>query len=374
MVYGRIIRMRNMVKCWLLIWCAAGCLSFCGCGGRNSDEAQAEQDYMTGHAEPMDEDSVEEEINDESLQDEVYEVRAATGRVTDDRSAKSGLAAWKMLITEEEVKIPGVEGEYDILFLTDIHAVVVDERESEQIVRYGLERSIQFYNGEGVSSAEQMEDWINYANAQGVDAVFFGGDIIDSPSESNLEFLRTQLGRLEMPYLYTLGNHDWTFPWEYMTERGKELYLPMLEPYLSGDAALHTWENEDLLVIAVDNSSGQIDDGVMEQYKELLAMDRPVILLVHVPLLTQSVLTQAREVWSISVVLGGGNYGGTYPNETSAEFIELTTAGDSPVELVLAGHVHFYDRDYIAGEKEILQLVGDAGYHGSALRLHITGE
>ena len=365
--------MRNMMKCRLLILFAAGCLSFCGCGERNSDEAQAEQNYMTGYAEPT-ENSVEEENNDESLQDEVYEVRAATGRVTDDRSAKSGLAAWKMLITEEEVKIPGVEGEYDILFFTDIHAVVVDERESEQIVQYGLERSIQFYNREGVSSAEQMGDWIDYANAQGVDAVFFGGDIIDSPSEGNLEFLRTQLGRLEMPYLYTLGNHDWTFPWEYMTERGKELYLPMLEPYLSRDAALHTWENEDLLVIAVDNSSGQINDKALKEYREWLKTDKPVILLVHVPFLTQSVLTRAKEVWSTSVVLGGGNYGGTYPNETSAEFIELTTAEDSPVELVLAGHVHFYDRDYIAGEKEILQLVGDAGFHGSGLWLHIIGE
>ena len=52
----------------------------------------------------------------------------------------------------------------------------------------------------------------------------------------------------------------------------------------------------------------------------------------------------------------------------------LTTAQDSTVELVLAGHVHFYDRDVITGEKDVLQLVGGAGFRGEAILLHITGE
>lgn len=54
--------------------------------------------------------------------------------------------------------------------------------------------------------------------------------------------------------------------------------------------------------------------------------------------------------------------------------MELLTAQDSPVKLMLAGHVHFYDRDVIVGEKEVLQLVGGAGYEGNAILLHITGE
>ena len=44
-----------------------------------------------------------------------------------------------------------------------------------------------------------------------------------------------------------------------------------------------------------------------------------------------------------------------------------------PVELVLAGHVHFYDRDVIEGEKQVLQLVGGAGFRGEAILIHITG-
>ena len=279
-----------------------------------------------------------------------------------------------MHITEETLQLPGFQGEYDILFLTDTHVVIQDETDSPQEAAEGAARQAEFRNAEGVSAAEQFKDWIDYANEQGVDAVLLGGDIIDYPSAGNLDFLEEQLGRLDMPYLYTPGNHDWTYPWEYMTEFGKENYLPLLEPYMAEDTDIHTWETEDLLIIAVDNSPGQVSHEAMERYEELLGTEKTVIVLVHVPFLTQSVLARAREEWDSGVVIGGGNYGGIYENDDSKRFVKLTTAEESPVELMLAGHVHFYDRDYIDGKKQILQVVGDAGYHGSAVRLHICGQ
>ena len=95
--------------------------------------------------------------------------------------------------------------------------------------------------------------------------------------------------------------------------------------------------------------------------------------MAHVPFITQSVLTKAKEAWDSPVVIGAGNYGGIYPNEDSERFMALTTAEGSPVELVLAGHEHFYDRDAIEGEKDVLQLVGGAGFQGDAILIHITG-
>lgn len=279
-----------------------------------------------------------------------------------------------MHITEETLQLPGFQGEYDILFLTDTHVVIQDETDSPQEAEEGAARQAELRNAEGVSAAEQLKDWIDYANEQRVDAVLFGGDIIDYPSAGNLDFLEEQLGRLDMPYLYTPGNHDWTYPWEYMTEFGKENYLPLLEPYMAEDTDIHTWETEDLLIIAVDNSPGQVSHEAMERYEQLLDTEKPVIVLVHVPFLTQSVLARAREEWASGVVIGGGNYGGIYENDDSKRFVKLTAAEESPVELMLAGHVHFYDRDYIDGKKQILQVVGDAGYHGSAVRLHICGQ
>lgn len=283
-------------------------------------------------------------------------------------------ADWEKNIIEEELVVTGLEEEYDLLFLTDTHAVIQDDSDSEQIAANGETRYQVFLGADGVSSEEQFSDWLDYANEEQVDAVLLGGDIIDYPSEASLEYLEEELNELEMPYLYTMGNHDWTFPWEYMTDTAEQQYRPLLEPYMSDNADIHTWETEELLVVSVDNSSGQVEPEAVDVYEELLETDKPVIVMVHVPLMTQSVLEQAREEWDSPVVLGAGNYGGIYPNEDSEEFVELTTAEDSPVELVLAGHVHFYDKDYISGDKDVLQIVGDAGYEGSAVRLRISGE
>lgn len=113
---------------------------------------------------------------------------------------------------------------------------------------------------------------------------------------------------------------------------------------------------------------------VLEPYRELLSLGKPVIVLLHVPLATDTLLTRAKEDWSSPVVLGAGNYGGIYPNETSTAFIELTLAENSPVVALFAGHVHFPDTSVLDGETEIVQYVGDAGYKGKGLLIQIVGE
>lgn len=289
-----------------------------------------------------------------------------------DTMAEGQDVSWDMHITEETIEVDGLVQEYTFLFLTDTHMVVPGGEDSDQIVEYTEQRLAEFRNEEDVASAEQFEQWMDYANRQQVNALLLGGDIIDCPTAAGIEHLEEHLEKLEMPYLYTPGNHDWTFPWEYMTQYGRETYRPMLEPYMQSNCAIHELELEDLIIVAVDNSTNQIAPEAMEEYRTILEKKKPVIVMLHVPLLTQSVLTKAKEVWSSGVVLGGGNYGGIYPDEVSTEFIELTTAEDSPVVAVLAGHVHFYDRDGI--NERIIQIVGDAGYKGSAVLLRVNGK
>ncbi len=277
-------------------------------------------------------------------------------------------------IREEYLVIEGLEQEYELLFITDTHVVLQSEEDDEQTATNGAERFPMFVDAAGVSSAEQFPYWMEYANEREVDAVLFGGDIIDYPSVSNVNFLHENINRLEMPCLYTLGNHDWTFPWEYMTETAKTDYIPMLEPAIKENGTLQVLDMGEFMVVSVDNSSNQVSPEVLEQYLKVLENDKPVIVMVHVPFMTQSVLTKAREVWSSPVVIGGGGYGGIYPSAESATFVEATTAEDSPVIAVLAGHVHFYDKDYIDGEKPVIQIVGDAGYGRNGMVLHITGD
>lgn len=138
---------------------------------------------------------------------------------------------------------------------------------------------------------------------------------------------------------------------------------------MQSDPAVSQMDFGEFIIVSVDNSTNQIAPEALEMYKEILQKGKPVIVMLHVPLLTQSVLTKAKEARDSGVVLGGGNYGGIYPNEISSEFIALTTAETSPVVAVLAGHVHFYDRDMI--NENIVQIVGDAGYKGGAMWISV---
>lgn len=273
-------------------------------------------------------------------------------------------------IAWEVIEIPGLIEEYEFLYITDAHLILLDGTETEEIKQHALERMAGFTHDNAFPIEEQFDMWLEEAGNEQVDALLLGGDTLDFPSEANINYLVERLTSLGFPYMYTPGNHDWTYPWEYMTEYSKENYLSSLEPYMQSNTAIQQMEFDEFIIVAVDNSTNQIAPEALETYKEILQKGKPVIVMLHVPLLTQSVLTKAKEVWSSGVVLGGGNYGGIYPDEASTEFINLTTAEDSPVVAVLAGHVHFYDKDMI--NENIVQLVGDAGYKGQAMWIRVT--
>ena len=277
-----------------------------------------------------------------------------------------------------QIVIPGISREYDLLFLTDTHLILPETNASQEIIDYSSQRLAQFTKEGGVSSG-QFLSWIAFANEQKADALLLGGDIIDSPAPANTNYLGDSLEELEIPYIYTLGNHDWTYPWEYMTEKGREEYLPLLSPYMvsaenesSVNTTVHALELDDFVILAVNNSDNQIPPKALEEYKKTAETGKPVLLLLHVPFYTQPLLEKTSAVWQNSVVLGGGIHGGIYPNDVSAEFMGLITAKDSPVAGVLAGHVHLSDISYIQGEKEIIQITGDAGFKGKGTMIHIT--
>ncbi|MFR9163579.1 MAG: metallophosphoesterase family protein [Lachnospiraceae bacterium] len=125
-------------------------------------------------------------------------------------------------VEEQTIIVPGLVGAYRYLFLSDTHIITLNGEETQQQLENALpRRDTLFLDAQGRKPEETFPDWMAYANEQKVDGVLLGGDIIDFPSQSNLDFLEENLGKLEMPVLYVPGNHDWTYPWEYMTEKAK---------------------------------------------------------------------------------------------------------------------------------------------------------
>ena len=190
--------------------------------------------------------------------------------------------------------------------------------------------------------------------------------------EANIRFLEENLETLEMPYLYVPGNHDWTYPWEYMTDKGRQEYLTALAPRMHGTPAAQLLENEELVLLGVDNSTNQIDPAALDTVKSAVERGKPVIVLQHIPFATDRLVEEAGRLWQNPVLLGKGVLGGIYPNEVSQEYMKLILADAGPVKVVLAGHIHMGARDSLT--EGISQYTADAGYLGKGLLLTIRGE
>lgn len=273
-------------------------------------------------------------------------------------------------ITEKTLEIPGIIGDYSFLFLSDTHIIALDGSEEEQVTENALPRTELFKDSQGIMSYENFPVWGEYAYETDMDMILLGGDIIDFPSEANLKLLTENLENLQTPYAYTLGNHDWTYPWEYMTAMGREQYRPLLAPFTEENPAAHIIEYEELVILCVDNSSNQVEAEALPVMEEALSTGKPVIVMLHVPFSTETLLEQAASVWSSPVSIGMADKGGIYPDANTLAFQEKILAENSPVVCVLAGHVHFSDESMLTDS--IVQFVTGAGYlnEGIVLRIH----
>ena len=266
---------------------------------------------------------------------------------------------------ERKIHIPELESDYEIWFLADSHVIVENGSEDEQTAAYAAERKPGFAHESGYTSDLIFSQFIDMANEDKPDLVLFGGDIIDFPSDANVAFLKSELERLEVPYMMTYGNHDWTFPWEYMTEEGKAKYRPMLEEMMAGNCL----ELTDLVVVSIDNSSNQAEAESLSVLEQAYTLGKPVVLLQHVPFSTEELIAKAKENWANPVTLGMQVHGGIAPNDVSKKVWDMAHEENSLIKAVLAGHVHF-DYEEALSESTV-EVITEAAFKGKATKIFL---
>jgi len=276
-------------------------------------------------------------------------------------------------INVRSVNVSAKMSSYKIFFIADSHISMCDERDSE-LMEKASTRSNSFMH-EGVAPQDTFDRLIDEAIKSDCNLVIFGGDIIDSAMYASIEHVSEQLKRLNKPYIYFMGNHDFEYGSEYFSPKAYEEYLPRLNE-IHGEKSYQIKEEEEVIVFAADDSNSQIDVETLEAFKEVQAKGKPIVLAVHVPLEPQeensAFVEKCKEVWGPSpegksrVTMG---YNGVYPNETTREFLNLVFAEDSNVELVLGGHVHFYSYDVL--NNNITQVVTGAAFDGEAVSVEL---
>ena len=269
-------------------------------------------------------------------------------------------------IQREEFDIEGIEEPVKICFIADAHVSLCDDRDPD-MKDYCAERSEAFANESGGRQPEDSFDFlIEEVKDARPDYLFLGGDIIDSATQKNVDYLGKRLEELDCEVIYIMGNHDFTYRNEYFSAKAYEEYLPRVST-VSGsvEEGSRVYDAGEFVILAVDDCNNQVSAKAGEDLRELNDDDKPVIVLQHVPLegnddvlrnITLSVWGEGEN--GNSKVLMGEN--SCKPNEVTSEYIEEIRDEDTNVELVLSGHIHFPHKDEVG--EDVTQVVTGAGY------------
>ncbi len=271
---------------------------------------------------------------------------------------------WEPRVKKQTINIKGLNRDYNFLYISDTHIISLDGTESSEVKKLGESRIPYFVNFAGMNSEEQFPYWIEYANEHSVDGVLLGGDIVDYPSKANVNFFKENLNRLEVPYVYAFGNHDWQYPWD-----SSENYRRMFEGVIPNSGVASYQEFEDLVILSVDDSAFKVSADALPIIEQALTIGKPVILVMHVPLQTDSLLKKSMSIWGKAEMIGPDGY---QPDENTRTFLEKIMKEDSPVQAIITGHVHTEDVSKI--NDRITQYVSNMAATGNGVVIRLQSE
>lgn len=269
----------------------------------------------------------------------------------------------------KKISISGVKKDYTFLYIADTHTFV-KTREDLGSMGTAENRAKLFCNENNVNSTAQFPDWIRLANRKKVTAVLMGGDIVDYASDENYDYIHKYLNGLDMPYLYTMGNHDATMPWE---NRYDYTNPKLLSFFQKEDYECQYLEYPDLIICSVNDSEGSISAKALKEFKKVYKKNKPMILILHIPLNTErtkELKEETTKVWKLPILIGENTSYGL--DDPTKEFLSIVLQKNGNVKEVLAGHIHFYHVDQL--NDSIQQIVSDGSYKGKGIILNIHGK
>lgn len=289
--------------------------------------------------------------------------------------AKAAAGHSHVKVHEESLSL-GLNEPMDIVFIADTHISLCDDRDKDVEEKAAL-RYLTFLSPDGLHADEMFAEEMDYVKSVSPDLLILGGDIVDSAMYASIDYVKDMTESAGAEYAYGMGNHDFEYGAEYYTDRAYEEYLPRLYAVSDTDAGYQVKEYDELTILIVDDDNNQVTEGALDKLKELCAGDKPVIVCTHVPIepdteYADTLMTESIAAWGAyddgrsRVLLG---YHSCIPNDITAQFIELIKSDDSPVKLVISGHIHFYNKSNLT--QALTQIVTGAGFEGDVIHLHI---
>lgn len=257
-------------------------------------------------------------------------------------------------IHENELIIPGLDRTYTFLHISDSHLCVTDSLSPEWEAAHVRKREIFWQGGKaGFANyfGQPMDEYrkmlptqdafrmmLDFGRTHAVDAVLSTGDLLEQMHGAGERFVRAQLDGYPTPFLASPGNHETAACPGIWAEGVQTLDFPGLR------------------IVSVDDRLQTVTDETLNALEKLLSEGIPVILMMHIPLLTdgnRATRLSHREVYYY--------IDENTCDENGRRFIDLLHRSPA-LKLILCGHVHGYlDGEPLQGVRQIIAPQAMAG-------------
>lgn len=256
-------------------------------------------------------------------------------------------------VFEEKIDIDGLSEEFTIFYVADAHICLCDDRDGE--IKDVLASRYNEFKRDSKGSEKNFSIVMDYVRKQKPDLVVFGGDLTDEASYASIEYVQKEIDKLECPYIFIMGNHDFMYGDEYFSEKAYDEYFKRFDSLNEVKEGCQIAEYGNFNILALDDCNNQVCEETPEAIEKLKEDGKPVIVMQHVPFVptygTSDLIEATNALWGsayrdYSRVLMG-QYANV-PNESTSELIHFVSEEDGLAKIVVAGHVHFYHKDYMS--------------------------
>lgn len=274
----------------------------------------------------------------------------------------------KVNVYEEKIDIDGLEKPFTIFFVADAHLCLCDERD-EECMDYCESRYVDFMR-DSMGSEENFSLVMDYVKKQNPDLVIFGGDIVDEATLASIEYFEKEKNKLKCPSYLLMGNHDLLFNGEMLSGEEAEEIRKRYDFIRTDNNGYNIVKYDEFNILLADDYNNQVCDNIGDAIEELEKEQKSVIIAQHVPFVPtygeSDLLLRTNDMWGCayldySRVLMGEH--ANLPNENTSKLIDFVSKKDGLCDLILAGHIHFYHRDYMS-EKTVQTVTAPAFERG----------
>jgi hypothetical protein len=187
---------------------------------------------------------------------------------------------------------PAVNRPFRVLVVADTHLFTDDDRgepyrQFSGRMAKAYNQTNHFQTGAPTNPEQSFAEALKLGQESKINLLALVGDIFSFPSEAAIDWVKDQLKRADLPYLYTAGNHDWHYEGmegSLETLRATWTENRLMPLYQGNHPLMAAYDVQGITFLAIDNSHYQILPEQLDYFRKHVSGGVPMVLMLHIPL------------------------------------------------------------------------------------------